>query len=148
MATKIALKGRDMWRYTEILSYSSEWEYRRYISIDTGFQQQQIIQLGHFMPTNKKLKYILYSNVQCIYNQLRSKYLPDIINVRHPRKHLIILMNSSSRETKSLNFAKFLVCAFNLRSSMLDANTWVSPYVDFHRAALQTYVLMCTLYTI
>ena len=82
-----------------------------------------------------------------VYNQLRSKYLPDIINVRHPRKHLIIPMNSSSQETKSLNVAKFLVCAFNLRSSKLDANTWVSPYVDIHRAALQTCVLMCTLYT-
>ena len=36
---------------------------------------------------------------QCpVYNQLRSKYLPDIINVRDHRKHLIILMNSSSQE--------------------------------------------------
>ena len=57
-----------------------------------------------------------------MYNQLRSKYLPDIINVRDPRKHLIILMNSSSQEA-IINFAKFLVCAFNLRSSKLDANT-------------------------
>ena len=56
------------------------------------------------------------------YNQLRSKYLPDIINVRDPRKHLIVLMNSSSQEA-IINFAKFLVCAFNLRSSKLDANT-------------------------
>ena len=60
---------------------------------------------------------------QCpVYYQLRSKYLPDIINVRDPRKHLIIFMNSSSQET-ILNVAKFLVCAFNLRSSKLDANT-------------------------
>ena len=45
---------------------------------------------------------------QCpVYNQLRSKYLPDIINVRDPRKHLIILMNSSSQEAV-LNVAKFL----------------------------------------
>ena len=36
---------------------------------------------------------------QCpVYNQLRSKYLPDIINVRDPRKHLIILMNCSPQE--------------------------------------------------
>ena len=75
---------------------------------------------------------------QCpVYNQLRSKYLPDIINVRDPRKHLIILMNSSFRET-ILNVAKSLVCAFNLRSSKLDVNAWLSPYVDVHRAALQT----------
>ena len=60
---------------------------------------------------------------QCpVYNQLRSKYLPDIIKVRDPRKHLIILMNSSSQE-EIINVAKFLVCAFNLRSSKLDANT-------------------------
>ena len=60
---------------------------------------------------------------QCpVYNQLRSKYLPDIINVRDPRKHLIILMDSSSQE-EIINVAKFLVCAFNLRSSKLDANT-------------------------
>ena len=60
---------------------------------------------------------------QCpVYKQLRSKYLPYIINVRDPRKHLIILMNSSSQE-EIINVAKFLVCAFNLRSSKLDANT-------------------------
>ena len=59
---------------------------------------------------------------QCpVYNQLRRKYLPDIINVRHPRRHLIILKNSSSQE-EIINVAKFLVCAFNLRSSKLDAN--------------------------
>jgi len=82
---------------------------------------------------------------QCpVYNQLRSKYLADIINVRDPRKHLIILMNSSSQE-RILNFAKFLACALNLRSSKLAANTWVSPYVDVHRAALQTCVLKCPL---
>ena len=58
---------------------------------------------------------------QCpVYNQLRSKYLPDIINVRNPRKHLIILMNRNCQEA-ILNVAKFLVCAFNLRSSKLDA---------------------------
>ena len=82
---------------------------------------------------------------QCpVYNQLRSKYLPDIINVCDPRKHLISLMNSSSQE-RILNVAKVLACALNLRSSKLDANTWVSPYVDVHRAALQTCVLMCPL---
>ena len=82
---------------------------------------------------------------QCpMHNQLRSEYLPVIINVRHRRKHLITLMNSSSRET-IVNVAKFLVCAFNPRSSKLDANTWVSPYVDIHRAVLQTCVLMCIL---
>ena len=59
---------------------------------------------------------------QCpVYDQLRSKYLPDIINVRDHRKHIILLMNSSSQET-ILNVAKFLVCAFKLRSSKLDAN--------------------------
>ena len=80
------------------------------------------------------------------YDQLRSKYLPDILNVRNPRKHLTTLMNSNSQETIP-NVTKFPVCANNLRSSKLDANTWVSPYVDVHRAALQTCVLMCTLYT-
>ena len=51
---------------------------------------------------------------QCpVYPQLRSKYLPDIINVRDPRKHLIILMNSSCQET-ILNVAKFLVCTFKI----------------------------------
>ena len=61
---------------------------------------------------------------QCpVYNQLRSKYLPYIINVRDPRKHLIILMNSSSQE-EIINVAKFLVCAFNLRSSKL----WLLEY--------------------
>ena len=60
---------------------------------------------------------------QCpVYNQLRSKYLPDIINVCGPRKQFIILMNSRSQET-ILNVEQFLVCAFNLRSSKLDANT-------------------------
>ena len=60
---------------------------------------------------------------QCpVYNQLRGKYLRDIINVWDPRKHFSILMNSSSQET-ILNVAKFLVCAFNLRSSKPDANT-------------------------
>ena len=56
------------------------------------------------------------------YDQLRSKYLPDIINVLDPRKLLITLMNSNSQET-ILNVTKFQVCAFNLRSSKLDANT-------------------------
>ena len=61
--------------------------------------------------------------LQCpVYNQLRSKYLPYIINVRDPRKHLIMLMDSSSQE-EIINVAKFLVCAFNLRSSKLDPNT-------------------------
>ena len=60
---------------------------------------------------------------QCpVYNQLRSKYLPDIINVCDPGKHLTILMSSSSQE-EILNVAKFLECAFTLRSSKLDANT-------------------------
>ena len=54
---------------------------------------------------------------QCsVYNQLRSKYLPDIINVRDSTKHLIILMNSSSQEA-ILNVAKFLVYAFKLDAS-------------------------------
>ena len=48
----------------------------------------------------------------------------------------IIILNSSSQET-ILTVVKFLVCAFNLMSSKLDANTWESPYVDVHRAALQ-----------
>ena len=49
-------------------------------------------------------------------------YLPDILSVRDPRKHLTTLMNSNYLE-KNLNARKFLVCAFNLRSSKLDANT-------------------------
>ena len=57
-----------------------------------------------------------------MYDQLRSKYLPHIINVRDPQKHLITHMNSNSKET-ILNVAKFLMCVFNLRSSKLDANT-------------------------
>ena len=77
-------------------------------------------------------------------NQLRNKYLSNIINVCDPRKHLITLMNSNSQET-ILNVAKFLACAFNLRSSKLDVNAWVSLCLDLHRAALQTYVLMGTL---
>ena len=60
---------------------------------------------------------------QCpMYNQIRSKHLPDIINVRDSTKRLIILMDSSSQE-RILNVAKFLVCAFNRRSSKLDAST-------------------------
>ena len=54
--------------------------------------------------------------------QLRSKYLPYILCVLDPRKHLTTLMTSNSQET-ILNAAKFLVCAFNLRSSELDATT-------------------------
>ena len=70
-----------------------------------------------------KLETEIHFVFQCpVYNQLRSKYLPDIINVRDPRKHIITLMNSNSQET-ILNVAKFLVCAFNQRSSELDANT-------------------------
>ena len=46
-------------------------------------------------------------------------------------------MNSNSQET-ILNVAKFQVCAFNLWTSKLDANTWVSPYLDVHRAVVQT----------
>ena len=42
---------------------------------------------------------------------------PDMINVRDPRKHLT-LVNNNSQET-ILNVAKFLVCAFNIRSSKL-----------------------------
>ena len=68
-------------------------------------------------------------------------YLPDILSVRDPRERLTTLMNSKSLET-ILNAAKFLVCAINLRSSKLDANARVLPYLDFHRAVLQTYVLM------
>ena len=49
-------------------------------------------------------------------------------------------MNSSSQE-EIINVAKFLeLCAFNLRSSKLDANTWVSPYVDVHSANVCAYV--------
>ena len=67
---------------------------------------------------------------QCpVYDQLRSKYLLDILSVRSPRKPLTTLMNSNSQVT-ILNVTKFLVCAFNLRS------------LDVHRAALQTYVLI------
>ena len=82
---------------------------------------------------------------QCpVYNQLRGKYLRDIINVWDPRKHFSILMNSSSQET-ILNVAKFLVCAFNLRSSKLDANTWVSNPMCMSIEQLCKRVLMCTL---
>ena len=60
---------------------------------------------------------------QCpVYDQLRSKYLLDILSVRSPGKHLTTLMKSNSQVT-ILNVTKFLVCAFNLRSSKLAANT-------------------------
>ena len=70
-----------------------------------------------------KQETVIHFVFQCPeYDQLRSKYLPDIINVHDPRKLLITLMNSNSQET-ILNVANFPVYAFNLRSSKLDANT-------------------------
>ena len=75
----------------------------------------------HFVPTNKK--YVCIPISSTTYEQSRNKYLPGIISVHNPtNEHIITLMNSNSQE-KLLNVVKFLMCAFNLRSSEINANT-------------------------
>ena len=68
---------------------------------------------------------------------LRSKYLPDVLSVRDPRKHHTYLMNSSSQETV-WNFAAFLMCAFNVRSAKIDVNSRAIFNFDVRRVALHT----------
>ena len=66
---------------------------------------------------------------------LRSKYLPGVLSVRDPRKRHTHLMNSSSQETV-LNFAAFLMCAFNVRSAKIDVKSRAIFYFGVRRAAL------------
>ena len=51
----------------------------------------------------------IHLEFQCpIFDHLRSKYLPDVLSVRKPRKHLT-----------TFSVAKFLVCVFNLKVSQV-----------------------------
>ena len=54
-----------------------------------------------------------------VYVFLRHKYLPDKASAHDNRSHFLSLMNSKSQQTV-FNVAKFLVCAFNLRTSKME----------------------------
>ena len=54
-----------------------------------------------------------------VYVFLRHKYLPDKANAHDNRIHFLSLMNGKSQQT-IFNVAKFLICAFNLRTSKME----------------------------
>ena len=54
-----------------------------------------------------------------VYVFLRHKYLPDKASAHDNRSHFLSLMKSKSQQTV-FNMAKFLVCAFNLRTSKME----------------------------
>ena len=54
-----------------------------------------------------------------VYIFLRHKYLPDKASAHDNKSHFLSLMNSKSQQTV-FNVAKFLVCAFNLRTSKME----------------------------
>ena len=54
-----------------------------------------------------------------VYVFLRHKYLPDKASAHDNRSHFLSLMNSKSQQTVFI-VAKFLVCAFNLRTSKME----------------------------
>ena len=60
---------------------------------------------------------ILLEYPVCVF--LRHKYLPDKVSAHDNRSHFLSLMNSKSQQTV-FNAAKFLLCAFNLRTSKVE----------------------------
>ena len=54
-----------------------------------------------------------------VYVFLRHKYLPDKASAHDNRSYFLSLMNSKSQHTV-FNVAKFLVCAFNLRTLKME----------------------------
>ena len=59
-----------------------------------------------------------------VYVFLRHKYLPDKASAHDNRSRFQSLMNSKAQQTV-FNVAKFLVCAFNLRTSKMEVPSWL-----------------------
>ena len=71
-----------------------------------------------FCVEEKETEFVLM--LECpVYVFLRHKYLPDKANTHDNRSHFLSLMTSKSQQT-IFNEAKFLVCAFNLRTSKIE----------------------------
>ena len=107
--------------YLEMPLHSSEFRYSRSVTIDTVFHQQNVIRHAHFVLKKKKTE--IHFLLQCpVYTHQRRRRFMDPAYVCDTRRCFLSLIKSESQQT-ILSVDKFLVCAFNLKTSKIVAGS-------------------------